>query len=99
KVLVPQLEKTGTVARGWLGVAIQDLSPELARSLQLPPKSKGALIADVVPGSPAERAGLQHGDLVVSVDGREIDDYAQLSRTIALLAPGKAVHLGVLREG
>ncbi|WP_373049269.1 DegQ family serine endoprotease [Vulgatibacter sp.] len=99
KVLVPQLEETGTVARGWLGVAIQDLTPELARSLKLPQKSKGALIADVVAGGPAERAGLQHGDLVVSVDGREIDDYAQLSRTIALLPPGKAIRLGVLRDG
>jgi len=99
KVLVPQLEETGTVARGWLGVAIQDLTPELAKSLKLPARAKGALVADVVPGSPAERAGLQHGDLVVSVDGKEIGDYAQLSRTIALLPPGKSVRLGVLREG
>ncbi len=99
KVLVPQLEQTGTVARGWLGVAIQDLTPEIARSLKVPESSKGALIADVVPGSPAERAGLEHGDLVVSVDGRGIDNYAHLSRTIALLPPGKAIRLGVLREG
>ena len=99
KVLVPQLEQTGTVARGWLGVAIQDLSPEIARSLKIPENTKGALIADVVEGGPAARAGLEHGDLVVSVDGKDIENYAQLSRIIALLPPGKSVRLGVLRNG
>lgn len=99
KVLVPQLEETGTVVRGWLGVAIQDLTPEIARSLKLSPGAKGALIADVVPDSPAERAGLKPGDLVVSVDGRDVRNYAQLSRTIALLPPGKRIQLGLLREG
>lgn len=99
KALVPQLEETGTVARGWLGVAIQDVTPEIARSLGLGERTRGALIADVVQGSPAEQAGLKHGDLVVSVDGKEIGTYGQLSRTIALLPPGKTIKLGIVRDG
>lgn len=99
KALVPQLEETGTVARGWLGVAIQDVTPEIAKSLGLGDRTRGALVADVVQGSPAEKAGLQHGDLVVSVDGKEIGTYGQLSRTIALLPPGKTIQLGIVREG
>lgn len=99
KALVPQLEETGTVARGWLGVAIQDITPEIAKSLGLGDRSRGALVADVVAGSPAEQAGLRHGDLVVSVDGKEIGTYGQLSRTIALLPPGKTISLGIVRDG
>lgn len=99
KALVPQLEETGTVARGWLGVAIQDVTPEIAKSLGLGDRTRGALVADVVQGSPAEKAGLQHGDLVVSVDGKEIGTYGQLSRTIALLPPGKTIQLGIVRDG
>ena len=98
KVLVPQLEQTGTVARGWLGVAIQDMSPELARSLSLD-RVRGALIAEVVPGSPAEKAGLKPGDVVLSVDGKSIESYNQLSRTIALFPPGSRLRLQVLRDG
>jgi serine protease Do len=98
KALVPQLEEKGTVSRGWLGVAIQDMSPELARSLSLD-RVRGALIAEVVPGSPAEKAGLRPGDVVLQVEQRTIDTYNQLSRAIAFYAPGAKVALRVLRNG
>lgn len=98
KALIPQLEEKGHVSRGWLGVAIQDVTPEIAGSLGLD-KPQGALIAEVVAGSPAEEAGLRHGDVIVSVDRKEIEGYTQLSRAIALLPPGKKVEIGVLRDG
>lgn len=98
KALVPQLETKGHVSRGWLGVSTQNVTAELARSLKLD-RPHGALIADVIPGSPAEAAGLQPGDVIVSVDGKSIDGYAQLSRSIALLTPGKRSELTVIRDG
>ncbi len=98
KALVPQLEKTGTVARGWLGVSIQEMGPELARSLSLD-RVRGALIAEVIPGSPAEKAGLKPGDVVLAVDRKGIESYNQLSRTIALYPPGSNLQLQVLRDG
>src|SRR5690606_13297401 len=98
KALIPQLEEKGHVTRGWLGVMIQDVNDSLAESLGIQGK-KGALISEVVEGSPAEKAGLRHGDLVVSVDGRSIDGYLQLSRPIALLAPGTTVEIGIGRDG
>jgi len=97
KALIPQLEEKGHVTRGWLGVMIQDVNESLAETLGIE-GTKGALISEVVEGSPAEKAGLRHGDLVVSVDGKAIDGYAQLSRTIALLAPGTTVEIGIVRD-
>ncbi len=98
KALAPQLEQSGRVSRGWLGVAIQEMSPELARSLNLD-RVRGALVSEVVSGSPAERAGLRAGDVVLSVEGRGIESYNQLTRAIALFAPGSALKLGYLRDG
>jgi serine protease Do len=98
KALVPQLEAKGTVSRGWLGVAIQDMSPDMAKSLSLD-RVRGALIAEVVPGSPADKAGIKPGDVVLSVDGKNIESYNQLSRTIALYPPGAKLKLQVLRDG
>src|SRR5690606_9070537 len=97
KALLPQLLEKGHVSRGWLGVMIQDVNESLAESLGLE-GTRGALIAEVVEGSPAEKAGLRHGDVVVSVDGKPIDGYIQLSRTIALLAPGSTVEIGIVRD-
>jgi serine protease Do len=98
KALIPQLEEKGQVSRGWLGVVIQDVNETLASTLGLK-KAQGALIAEVVAGGPAEQAGLRPADVVVSVDGKRIEGYAQLSRTIALLAPGSNVAIGVIRDG
>ncbi len=98
KVLVPQLEDKGRVSRGWLGVSIQDMSPELAKSLKLD-RVRGALVSEVVPGSPAEGAGLRAGDVVTNIDGRTIESYNQLSRTIAMYPPGAKLAIGFLRDG
>ncbi|HWV37783.1 MAG TPA: DegQ family serine endoprotease [Vulgatibacter sp.] len=98
KSLVPQLQSNGRVSRGWLGVALQEITPEIAKTLKLA-KTHGALVADVVPGSPAEAAGIQPGDVVIAVDGKSIEGYAQLSRTVALISPGTKAGVTLVRDG
>ena len=98
KEVLPQLREHGKVVRGWLGVQIQNISEDLAKSMKLQ-DSKGALISDVSSGSPAEKAGLKPGDVVVGVDGRGVEDSNDLSRYIASRAPATTVKLRVLRDG
>ncbi|MGH7321799.1 MAG: PDZ domain-containing protein, partial [Candidatus Rokuibacteriota bacterium] len=98
KPIVQQLRADGRVTRGWLGVSIQPLTPELAKSFSLP-REEGALIASVVDGSPAGRAGLKPGDVVVRYDGKTVDGPRGLSSLVANTAIGKTVPLGVIRDG
>jgi len=98
KEILPQLRSRGKVVRGWLGVQIQALSDDMARTYRMK-DNKGALISDVTPDSPAEKAGLKADDVVVGVDGRAIEDNGDLSRYISSKAPGTAVNLRVLRGG
>jgi serine protease Do len=98
KTLLPQLKDKGKVTRSFLGVQLQNLDRNLAQSMNLP-DTKGALITKVVPGSPADRAGLQVGDVVVAFDGKPIassDDLRWLAGTAGV---GKAVTLGVIGKG
>ena len=88
----------GKVERGWLGVSIQDLTPELAKSFDLE-STKGVLIAQVVKGSPADKAGLKRGDVVVSFDGVDTPDTGSLRNKVADTTIGKEVKVTVLREG
>ncbi len=92
-----QLKATGKVIRGYLGIAPQPVTPEIARALGLG-TAKGALIAEVVPAGPAAEAGLLSGDVVLSLNGQPIDNAGSLRSTIALLAPGTHVDL-VVRRG
>ena len=98
KNIVRQLQEKGTVTRGWLGVYIQKLDPDLAQSLRLPDK-KGALVADVQKGSPAERAGLKRGDVILEVDKKTIADSNELPKYISDLPVGKKITLTVFRAG
>jgi serine protease Do len=98
KEILPQLRDKGHVTRGWLGVVIQPVSDDMAKTLHMD-EAKGALIADVTKDSPAEKAGLKPDDVVVTADGRAIEDSAALSRYIASKAPGTSVRLQVLRAG
>ena len=92
-----QIVATGKVSRGWLGVSIQPLTPELAKSFGAR-DSKGVLVADVVPASPAAKAGVRAGDIVLQVDGKPVEDPASLSRAIALTKPGHVTKLTILRD-
>lgn len=98
KSLVPQLISKGAVTRGWLGVQIQRLTPELAESYGLKDE-KGALIGGVFPGSPAEQAGLQRGDIVLKFNGKVIEEPFDLSDFVAQAPAGSKMELEVLRKG
>lgn len=93
-----QLRATGKVVRGRLGVRIQELTPDLARSFSLD-RPAGALVATVEPGSPAARAGLQTGDVIRRFNGREIENANDLPPLVASTRPGTRVELEVWRNG
>jgi serine protease Do len=99
KEILPQLREKGKVTRGWLGVQIQSLSEDMAKTYKGLKDAKGAQVSEVTPGSPAEKAGLKVDDVVVGVDGHRVEDNNDLSRYIASKAPGTTVKLEVLREG
>jgi len=98
KTVVSQLATTGHVVRGWLGVSIQPLTADLAKGLQAA-GAHGALVASVAPNSPAERAGLKTGDVITEYDGRPVARAEDLPRAVATTPVGRAVPVGVLREG
>jgi serine protease Do len=97
KEIVPQLKDKGRVTRGWLGVMIQKVTPDIAESLGLD-ESKGALVADVVKDGPAEAAGLKQGDVIVEFDGKPVTDSAELPLLVARTPVGKAVPLTIIRD-
>ena len=98
KEVAPQLQKRGHVTRGLLGVVIQDMTPELAKSFGLK-ESKGALVSQVVPDGPADKAGIEQGDVIVNFDGQSIGDSKDLPRIVASTPVGKAVAVKLLRGG
>ncbi|MDK4525394.1 DegQ family serine endoprotease [Kingella kingae] len=96
--VVDQLKSTGKVERGQLGVVIQELSYDLAKSFGLD-KPAGALVAKVSPNSPAEKAGLEVGDIIRSVNGEAVRSSSDLPMTISAIRPGDEVKLGIWRKG
>ena len=96
--VVAQIQETGGVERGWLGVSIQDVDRNLADSFGLD-RPRGALIAQVGQDSPAERAGLQSGDIIVSFAEETIETSADLPHVVGLIAPGTEVTAVIVREG
>jgi serine protease Do len=98
KGILPQLRESGAVTRGWIGVSVQAVTPELAKALSLS-ATDGALVAQVAPGSPAERAGIQRGDVILDVDGKAVGKMRDLSRAIAATPVGKKIPMRLLRDG
>jgi len=98
KELLPQLKEKGKVTRGWLGVAVQKVTEDLAKSFNLK-EEKGALVADVVAGGPAEKAGIKRGDVIIEFDGKEIKEMSELPRMVANMPIGKEVEVRMLRNG
>ncbi len=96
--IVEQLITTGSVKRGWLGIGIQDLTPELAKSFGIP-DVRGVLINNVFEGSPAEKAGFLRGDVVISFNGEKVETVRKLQRLVATYEVGKKAEVEVLREG
>ena len=96
--VIQDLKNDGKVTRGWLGVQIQPVTADIATSLGLD-SAKGAIVAEVQDGSPAEKAGLRVGDVVLSVDGKEVKDPKDLAIKISGFAPGSEVKLSLHRDG
>lgn len=96
--IMEQLVETGEVKRGFLGVTMQDLNPSLSEAFGLKGQ-QGAIVNEVIAGSPAEKAGLRPGDIVISTDGKKIKDSADLRNRIGLLPVGAKIKFRVLRDG
>ncbi len=92
------LVKNGKVVRGFLGIGAQDLTPMLAESLGLETK-RGALVSDVQPDSPAEKAGLKNGDVITALNGQKIEDANRLTFTVGAISPGTKLDLDIVRDG
>lgn len=96
EVLVPLREK-GKVVRGWLGVQVQRVTPDLAKSFGLD-RDRGALVADVMPNTPAERAGIERGDIIIEFNGRKIEEMNDLPRLVASASPSTDVDVKLIRK-
>ncbi len=95
--VVEQLRESGSVTRGWLGVTIQNVDKNLAESFGLD-RPRGALVSQLAPEGPAEKAGLEPGDIIIEFDGEEIETSADLPHVVGLIAPGTEVDVLVVRE-
>ena len=98
KTVIAQLKDKGSVSRGWIGVQIQPVTPDIADSLGLK-KAEGALVAEPQANGPAAKAGIESGDVITAVNGETVKDARELARTIGGFAPGAAVKLNVLHKG
>jgi serine protease DegQ len=98
KMVLDQIVKTGTVTRGWIGVEVQEITPPIAESFKLG-DTRGALIAGVLRGGPADKAGVKPGDVLVEVEGKPVADPTSMLNLIAALAPGRPATVRVRRQG
>lgn len=98
KSIMDSLVKQGKVVRGWLGVSIQKITPELSKQFGLKEDS-GVLVSDAVENSPAEKAGIRRGDIIIEYDGKRTDEPYQLRNMVANTLPGEQHQLTVLRDG
>lgn len=98
KYVMDQILKHGKVVRGYIGVGIQELTPDLAKAFNVPAE-KGALIGNVEPNSPGAKAGLQRGDVITEINGQPVTSPNDLRLKVAAMAPGTTVHLKVIHSG
>jgi S1-C subfamily serine protease len=92
-----QIVQKGSVTRGWIGVGLQDITPELAQSFQLP-ASRGVLITQVERGSPADKGGIRPGDILIAVNDRPVADSVTMLNLIAALPPGQRAVIKLARN-
>jgi serine protease DegQ len=97
KKVMEQIIQSGSVTRGWIGVAVQDMTPELAESFKLK-DTQGVLISEVVRGSPADKAGIKPGDILTSINEKSLIDSTVMLEMISALTPGQSASLSVLRN-
>jgi serine protease Do len=97
--IVESLTKTGKVVRGWMGVAIQEVTPALAKSFKIPEQRKGVLISDVNENGPSAAAGIKRGDVVIGFNEKDVQSVSQLRHLVARTLVGQTARIKVLREG
>ncbi|MBJ6726283.1 DegQ family serine endoprotease [Geomesophilobacter sediminis] len=97
KSVMTQLREKGKVTRGWIGVSIQSVTPEIAKAFGMK-DTRGALVGDVIPEGPAARAGIKRGDIILAFDGRPVKSSNDLPRVVAETAVGKQVEVTILRD-
>ncbi|HSE84399.1 MAG TPA: PDZ domain-containing protein, partial [Thermodesulfobacteriota bacterium] len=97
-LIVEQLKNKGEVVRGWLGVLVQQITPAIAEGLDIE-EAKGVLVSDVTSGGPAEKAGIQRGDIIVEFDEHKVDTVSQLTNLVAFTRPGTRIELRIIRGG
>jgi serine protease Do len=97
RTVMDSLIKKGKVVRGWLGISIQEVTPDLAKEFGLS-DAKGVLVAEVLPKSPAERAGLKRGDVILALDGHLVENAGQVRNQVAALAVGEKIRVKVFRD-
>lgn len=98
RTFLPQLKTKGHIVRGWLGVSIQEITPEIRDAMGLG-DIQGALVADVVKGSPADQAGIQRGDIITEFKGKPIDRYSRLPLIVSSTPPGTVTSMKIVRNG
>jgi serine protease DegQ len=98
KMVLEQIVKSGSVTRGWIGVEVQDITPPMAESFRLG-NTRGALIAGVLRGGPADKAGVKPGDVLLEVEGRPVTDPTSMLNLIAALPPGTSARMKIKRQG
>lgn len=98
KSVMDQIEKTGKVQRGYIGVSLQPMNPDLAKQFGIE-NAKGALVADVTPNSPGAKAGLKQGDVITAIDGKKVEGSDDLTMDVISHEPGSTVSLDVIRDG
>ncbi len=96
--VVDQIRTNGKATHGWLGVMVQPITPEIAEGMKLS-DLKGALVADVSPGGPADNAGIKRGDIIVALNGKEVNNVSELTNSVGVVQPGTKETLKVVRDG
>lgn len=98
KMVLEQIVKSGSVTRGWIGVEVQEITPAISESFKLGVQ-RGALIANVLRGGPADRAGVRQGDVLMEVEGKPVADPTAMLNLIAALQPGAPAKMKLKRQG
>ena len=97
--IIDQLLENGSVERGYLGIAPQTLTADLREAMGIETDVEGVLVSNVIEGEPAEEAGLENGDIIISINGNDVADARVLTQMIGAYPPGERIRLGILRDG
>ena len=98
KSVISQIKETGKVTRGWIGVSIQAVTPEIAKAFGIK-EARGALVGDVITGGPADSAGIQRGDIIIAFNGKKVKSMSDLPRIVAETPVGKDANMTIIRDG